>query len=69
MKGRRLTQQYATDAFAKAEGQHLRWVKSHQKEIRAEKYQGLLDAVDANDGINAGKKVILPPSVYGSPRW
>ena len=69
MKSRRLTQQYATDAYAKVEGQRLRWVRSHQREIRADKYKGLLDAVDANDGVNAGQKVILPPSVTASPRW
>ena len=69
MRSRRLTQQYATDAFAKVEAERLRWVKYHQTEIRAEKYKGLLDAVDANDTINAGTKVILPPTVYGSPRW
>ena len=28
-----------------------------------------MDAVDADDERNAGKKVILPPTVYGSPRW
>ncbi len=69
MKSRRLTQQYAVDMFAKAERQRLIWVKNHQKEIRAEKYKGLMDAVDNNDEINAGKKVILPPSVTGTPRW
>ncbi len=69
MKGRRLTQQYATDGYAKAELQRLQWVRSHQKEIRADKYKGLLDAVNENDGVNAGQKVILPPTVTGSPRW
>ena len=69
MKGRKLTQQYATDNYAKAENERMKWVRNHQKEIRADKYQGLLDAVDANDGVNAGQKVILPPSVTASPRW
>ena len=69
MKSRRLTQQYATDAFAKAEAQRLRWVKYHQKEIRAKKYKGLMDAIQADDARNAGTKVILPPTIYGSPRW
>lgn len=69
MKSRRLTQQYATDAFAKVEAQRLRWVKYHQNEIRAEKYKGLLDAVNADDALHAGTKVILPPTIYGSPRW
>ena len=25
--------------------------------------------LDAEDGVTAGKKVILPPTIYGSPRW
>ncbi len=69
MKSKRLTQQFATDGFAKAEGQRLRWIRANQKEIRADKYKGLLDAVDAHDEINAGKRVILPPSITGTPRW
>ena len=69
LKSRRLTQQYATDMFAKVESQRLRWVKNNQKEIRADKYRCLLDAIDADDERNAGRKVILPPTVYGSPRW
>ncbi len=69
MKSRRLTQQYCTDAFAKAEAERLRWVRTHQTEIRADKYKGLLDAIHDNDEMRAGKKVILPPTIYGSPRW
>ena len=69
MKGRKLTQQYATDAYVKAEHERLCWIKNHQKEIRAEKYQCLLDAVNENDGPNAGRKVILPPTFTESPRW
>ncbi len=69
MQSNRLMQQYATDSFAKAERQRLTYIKTHQKEIRADKYKGLMDAVDANDEINAGQKVILPPSVTGTPRW
>ncbi len=69
MKARRLTQQYATDMYAKVDLHRLWWIRTHQKEIKAEKYQGLLDAVDENDGINAGQKIILPPSYTDGPRW
>ena len=69
MRSRRLLQQYVCDQYSKAEGQRLRWARNHQKEICADKYQGLLDAVDANDEVRAGTKVILPPTIYGSPRW
>ncbi|XP_064637877.1 uncharacterized protein LOC135494057 [Lineus longissimus] len=69
MKSKRLTQQYVTEAFVKAETERFRWVRNHQQDIRADKYKGLLDAVTDDDEMNAGTKVILPPTIYGSPRW
>jgi len=69
LQSRRLTQQYVTDAFVKVESERFRWVHNHQSDIRADKYKGLLDAVNDNDEHRAGTKVILPPSIYGSPRW
>lgn len=44
LKSCRLTQQSAVDQWAKIEGSRLDWVCQNQKSIRAEKYQGLLDA-------------------------
>ena len=69
MKCRRLTQQYSCDQYAKAEAARLRWARLNQKTIRADKYQGLMDAVDHQEELQAGTKIILPPSIYGSPRW
>ena len=44
----------------------LDWAKSNQKKIKAEKYSGLLDAVNVNDDLKeVGIKVILPPSHIG----
>ena len=69
MKSRRLMQQYAVDQFAKIEGSRLDWVRNNQRAIRAEKYSGLIDANGQNDLQNAGRRIILPPTVYGSPRF
>ena len=66
---RRLTQQYSCDQYAKAEAARLRWARLNQKTIRADKYQGLMDAVDHQEELQAGTKIILPQSIYGSPRW
>lgn len=61
-------------ALAKQEMQRLRWLETHQKEIRAELYQHLADAVDAHDHagnggpLQAGQRVILPSSFSGGPR-
>ncbi|KAL5264901.1 hypothetical protein ACHWQZ_G005851 [Mnemiopsis leidyi] len=62
-------QQYAVDQFAKIEGSRLDWVRNNQRAIRAEKYSGLIDANGQNDLQNAGRRIILPPTVYGSPRF
>ncbi|XP_071943821.1 uncharacterized protein [Antedon mediterranea] len=69
-KCRRLMQQYAVDAFSKAERQRLRWARNNQKVLRAEKYKCLIDAVNRQDNVrNLGKVIVLPPTIYGSPRW
>ena len=69
MHSRRLLQQYAVDMWAKIEGARLDWVRRNQGPIRADKYNGLLDAQANDDLPNAGARVILPPTIYGSPRW
>ena len=69
MKCRRLTQQYVCDMWAKIEGGRLDWIRNNQRTIKAEKYNGLLDAQANNDLNNAGRRIILPPSFYGSPRY
>ena len=59
-------------ALAKQEMQRLRYLETHQKEIRAELYQHLADAVSAHDHdaseLQAGKRVVLPGSFSGGPR-
>ena len=66
----RLMQEYAVAQFYKAERQRLKWLLANQKQIRAEKYNGLMDAIHTNDGNDdIGQRVILPATHYGSPRW
>ena len=69
----RLLQQYIVDIYAKIEGERLQYIRFHQKELRAEVYQGLADAIETSDGqVNGsqiGKKVILPSSFTGSARY
>ena len=66
-----LFQQYVCDMYSKAEAQRLAWVKMNQKELRAEEYTGLYDAVhnqkeEAPDKV--GARVVLPSSYPGCPR-
>lgn len=51
--GGRLLQQYVVDNYVKIETQRLRFIRSHQENIRAELYQGLQDCLDAGEN-NAG---------------
>ncbi|KAL0324985.1 UNVERIFIED_CONTAM: hypothetical protein Sradi_5067800 [Sesamum radiatum] len=52
------------------ETQKLRFIRPHQKDIRAELYQGLQDCLNAgeDDAGNVGWRTILPSSFVGSPR-
>eukprot|EP00794_Sanderia_malayensis_P002293 gene2293-biopygen2036 len=75
---------YLVDAFTKIEGNDLAYIRSHQKELRAESYKGLMDhlyrraehqnllAQGHNPGtaqhIDVGRVVILPSTFTGSQR-
>ena len=65
----KLSQQYWTDQWAKVERARLLWCELNQKTLKAEKYQGLIDASNNNDLPSAGRNIILPPTITGSPRY
>jgi hypothetical protein len=68
--GGRLFQQFVVDTYIKIESSRLDYIWNHQKEIRADLYQGLLDSVQAgeNKGDNVGKRTVLASSFIGGPR-
>ncbi|XLR08310.1 hypothetical protein HN51_065801, partial [Arachis hypogaea] len=45
----RLLQQYVVDNYVKMETGKLRWVRQRQRELRAELYQGLQDALHTGE--------------------
>ena len=70
IRGGRLFQEWCCGMHYVAERMKLSWVEQNQKSIKAEKYQGLLDAITEKDDMkDIGFKTILPPSHQGSPRW
>lgn len=69
VRGRKLSQQFWVDQWAKVERLRLLWAKNNQKKLKAERYKGLIDAQSNDDLPNAGKVIILPASITGSPRW
>ena len=63
-----LTQQYMCDAFVRMEEGRLNYCREHQKELKAASYKTVLDATCEEELAGNARKVILPPSVTGSPR-
>ncbi|KAK4515822.1 uncharacterized protein ATC70_010779 [Mucor velutinosus] len=67
----RLFHQYVVDMYAKMEQQRLNFIRFNQDTLRAAVYSGLQDAIQLNEhDISAiGKKVILPSTFIGGPRF
>ena len=55
--------------WVKTETERLRYIKTHQNELRAAQYFQLQDAImnDA-DNVDVGQRVILPSTFIGGPR-
>ncbi|XP_062209052.1 uncharacterized protein LOC133910810 [Phragmites australis] len=68
--GKRLFQQFVVDTYIKIESSRLDYIWNHQKEIRADLYQGLVDSFNAGESrANAvGKRTVLATSFIGGPR-
>jgi hypothetical protein len=65
-----LMQQFVVNSFVKVEESRLNYYRTHQKEIKAEKYSILFDALtnDVEHVGQMGRRIILPSSFEGSPR-
>ena len=71
LHGGKLLQHFITDAYACIDTNNLNYIRTHQKELRAEYYSGIVDRVGQGGLISAreiGKKIILPSSYHGGPR-
>ncbi|CAH2100128.1 unnamed protein product [Euphydryas editha] len=56
--------------YAKIETERLVYIRSNQRQLRAEEYVDLRDAMQQdNDMVNMGRLVILPSSFTGGPRY
>ncbi len=67
---RDLFHQYLVDMYAKVQSERLLFLRKNQKQLRAENYVHLKDAI-ASDGNtqNLGQLVVLPSSFTGGPRY
>ncbi|XP_010490026.1 PREDICTED: uncharacterized protein LOC104767743 [Camelina sativa] len=70
-KSGRLFHQYAVDAYTAIEQERLSFLRNNQKKLRADIYNNIRDAVDKGDTDpkQLGKRVILPSSFTGGPRY
>ena len=69
LRGCHLFQQYVVDACAKIEQQRLDFIRFNQSNLRSDIYSGVADAVLANDGDRAGRRIVLPASFTGGSRY
>ena len=62
--------EFACATWFKIENQRLEYQRYHQDELKADKYQNLIDALNAEEDLTQiGTRIILAPSHTGSPRW
>ena len=47
--GKRLFQQYVVDMYIKVETSRLDYIRNHQKQIRSDLYQGVVDSLQAGE--------------------
>ncbi len=66
--GGMLSQQYLCDMYVKYEINKLHWLRKNQDKLKVNSYQGLVDAIAADDVADCSQSVILPSTVIGSPR-
>nr|XP_043613380.1 uncharacterized protein LOC122585314 [Erigeron canadensis] len=71
LRGGRLYQQYLVDSYTTVEEERLRYTRTHQKELRADVYNNVCDAVTKGDtqAKAIGKRIVLPATFTGSPRY
>ena len=65
----RLFQEFIVDAYAQIEQNRLSYFRLNQTKLRADLYQGVMDAIaDGRDLSNIGTRTILPATFTGGPR-
>jgi hypothetical protein len=68
---RRLFQQFLVDGYSMIESWRLKWYRDHQKDVRAEMYKGLAEAILRGDTrtSSTGKRIVLPSNFVGGARY
>ena len=71
LNSRRLFQQFVVDDYTMVESERLSYIRNNQKKLRVDKFCSLQQSLDdgSRKGLNKGKRVILPSTFVGSPRY
>lgn len=67
----RLFQQFIVDCYTMIESQRLQYIRLNKKIIKCDILNGLQEVVQRgdNEAASVGKRIILPPSFTGGPRY
>jgi hypothetical protein len=68
-KAGRLFQQYVVDQYLRVEHENLLFIRKHQAEFPAECYQGIVDAMQEDNGACIGHCIDLLATFIGSPQY
>ncbi|XP_051154931.1 uncharacterized protein LOC127277677 [Leptopilina boulardi] len=71
LMGRRLFQQWTVDNYVKVEKDKMNYLRSNQKQLRADTYESLLQHLEKtaeNTSSRVGKVIVLPSTYAESPR-
>ncbi|KAK7340503.1 hypothetical protein VNO77_21209 [Canavalia gladiata] len=68
---KRLFQQFLVDTYSMIESSRLCYIRTHQKQLRAELYSGVSEAIlrGENNPARIGKRIVLPSSFTGGARY
>jgi len=71
-----LLQQYVCDLYVRMEANNMHYIRNNQARLFADEYQGLrdhvnqqLDVVAGEPDVDLGRRIILPSTFTGSPRY
>ena len=71
LHSRKLFEQFVVERYTIVESERLSFIGNNQNKLRVNKYCSLQESLDTGStrGLHKGKRVILPSTFVGSPRY
>ncbi|MBW0559063.1 hypothetical protein O181_098778 [Austropuccinia psidii MF-1] len=67
LRSKRLFQEFVVDLYLCVERSRLRYIRSNQRKLKVDMYQGLTETLEVEGDVN-GKKIVLPSTFKGGPQ-